>query len=140
MMSSIRPSRLPRHRGATRIPSAMPPGVPASTACSNGVVAPSRRTSAKAKGWSSGCCSDGVTTHVHDSTVPAGPTSTNSWGSSAPVAGSHSMGGTSTASPQRMPRIRFSVRAVMNAPTTGPRDRLYGNVMVLSMNRVIDPL
>ena len=63
-------------------------------------------------------------THVHDSTVPAGPTSTNSWGSSAPVAGSHSMGGTSTASWQRMPRICFSVRAVMNAPTTGPRDRL----------------
>ena len=79
---------------------------------------------AKANGRSSGCCSDGVGTQVHDSTVPAGPTSTNSWGSSAPVAGSHSIGGTRTASPLRMPRIRFSVRAVMNAPTTGPSDRL----------------
>ena len=123
-MSSMRPSRAPLQRGATRIPSTMESGPPVSTACSSGVVAPSSRIKAKAKGRSRGCCSDGVGTHVHDSTVPAGPTSTNWWGSSAPVAGSHSMGGTSTPSRQRMPRIRFSVRAVMNAPTTGPSDRL----------------
>ena len=66
---------------------------------------------------------------------PAGPTSTKSWASSAPVAGSHSIGGTRTASPLRIPRIRFSVSAVMNAPTTGPKDRLYGNVIVLDEAR-----
>ena len=40
---------------------------------------------ANANGWSSGCCSDGSGTHVNDSTVPAGPTSTMlSTSSSAP--------------------------------------------------------
>ena len=56
--------------------------------------------------------------------MPAGPTSTKSWASSAPVAGSHSIGGTSTPSPLRMPRMRFSVSPVMNAPITGPSDRV----------------
>ncbi len=79
---------------------------------------------AKAKAWSRGCCSEGSGTQVQDSTVPAGPTSTKSWASSAPVAGSHSIGGTSTPSPLRMPRMRFSVRAVMKAPITGPNDRV----------------
>jgi hypothetical protein len=36
-----------------------------------------------------------------------------------------------TCLPLRIPMIRFSVSAVMNAPTTGPRDRWYGNWMVL---------
>ena len=54
------------------------------------------------------------------------------------MAGSHSMGGTSTASPLRIPRIRFSVSAVMKAPTTGPKDRLYGKVIVLSTKLVND--
>ena len=72
----------------------------------------------------------GVATHDHDSTVPAGPTSTKSWASSSAVSGSHSSGGTITRSPLRMPMIRCSVSAVMNAPTTGPSDRLYGNWMV----------
>ena len=35
-----------------------------------------------------------------------------------------------TRSPLRMPMIRWSVSAVMNAPTTGPSDRLYGNWIV----------
>ncbi len=105
---------------------------PASTACRMLVVAASSLISANPKGWSTGCCSDGLATQLHDSTVPAGPTSTKSWASSSPVAGSHSIGGQMTRSPQRMPMIRCSVRAVMNAPTTGPRDRLYGNWMVIS--------
>ena len=104
-----------------------------------GVVAPSRRMNAKAKGRSSGCCSDGSGTQVQDSTVPAGPTSTKSCASSAPVTGSHSRGGTSTASPLRMPRIRRSVSAVMNGPITGPSERLYGKVIVLSTNRANAP-
>ena len=116
------------------MPSLMASGEPASTAYSSGVEAPSRVMNAKANGRSSGCCSVGWGTQVHDWTVPAGPTSTKSWASSAPVAGSHSIGGTSTPSPQRIPRIRFSVSAVMNAPVTGPSDRVYGNVMVLSTN------
>ena len=49
----------------------------------------------------------------------------------APVSGSHSRGGTMTRSPLRIPMIRCSVSAVMNAPTTGPSDRLYGNWIVL---------
>ena len=79
---------------------------------------------AKAKAWSTGCCTEGVGTQVHEVTVPTGPTSTKSGASSAPVAGSHSTGGTSTSSPLRIPTIRFSVKAVMNAPTTGPSERL----------------
>ena len=50
-------------------------------------------TSANANGTSSGCCAVGVATHDHDSTVPAGPTSTKSWASSSAVSGSHSSGG-----------------------------------------------
>ena len=45
-----------------------------------------------------------------------GPPRRSRASNSAPVAGSHSMGGTRTPSPLRMPRIGFSVRAVMNAP------------------------
>ena len=66
-------SRVPRQRGATRRPTAIASGEPASTACSSGVVAPSRRMKANANGRSSGCCIDGSGTQVHDSTVPAGP-------------------------------------------------------------------
>ena len=47
-------------------PLVMAPGVPASTAWSRGVVAPSSRMKAKAKGRSSGCCSEGDGTQVHD--------------------------------------------------------------------------
>ena len=109
-MSVMWPVRVPLQRGATRIPSAMAAGEPASTAWSRGVEAPSSRTKANANGRSSGCCSVGSGTHVHDSTVPAGPTSTSSWGSSAPVAGSHSMGGTSTESRLRTkPQLPFAI-------------------------------
>ena len=67
---------------------------------------------------------DAIGSHVHDSTVPVGPTSTKSGASSAPVAGSHSIGGTMTSSPLRMPRIRRSVSALMNVPITGPSERV----------------
>ena len=122
-MSVMWPMRVPRQRGATRMPTDIASGVPTSTACRSGVVAPSRRMNANANGRSSGCCTVGVGTHVHESTVPAGPTSTKSAANSAPVAGSHSLGGTSTASPLRVPRICLRVRAVMNAPITGPSER-----------------
>lgn len=102
----------------------MAEAVPASTAWSRGVLAPSKRMEAKPKGRSTGCCTEGLGTQVHDVTVPTGPTSTKSGASSAPVAGSHSIGGTITLSPLRIPRMRFSVKAVMKAPTTGPSERL----------------
>src|SRR5207249_2624017 len=63
---------------------------------------------------------------------PAGPTSTKSCASSAPVSGSHSSGGQITREPLLMPMSRCSVSAVMKAPNTGPRERLYGNLMMLS--------
>ena len=69
--------------------------------------------------------------------MPAGPTSTKSWASSSAVAGSHSIGGAMTRSPLRMPMMRRSVSPVMKAPITGPSDRVYGNVMVLSSNLVM---
>ena len=55
--------------------------------------APSSLIRANANGTSSGCCTVGAATHDHDSTVPAGPTSTKSWASSSAVSGSHSSGG-----------------------------------------------
>ena len=138
MMSVMCPIRCPANGATTRIPSDIDVGAPTSTACSSGVDAPSKRMNANANGRSSGCCSLGAGTQVQDSTVPAGPTSTRSAASSAPVAGSHSIGGTSTSLPFRVPKICLSVSAVMNAPITGPSDRLYGKVMVLSVNLVTE--
>ena len=128
------PIRLPFHRGATLMPSVMAPGEPASTAWSNGVDAPSSRMNANANGRSSGCCSVGSGTQVHDWIVPAGPTSTSSRAQFGPGRRIPFHRRTSTPSPLRIPRILFSVSAVMNAPITGPSDRLYGNVMLLSSN------
>ena len=51
------------------------------------------------------------------------------------VSGSHSSGGTITRSPLRIPMIRRSVRAVMNAPTTGPERPL-----VRELDRALDGL
>ena len=45
---------------------------------------PVQQDEGEGEGWSSGCCIDGTATHVHDSTVPAGPTSTNSCGQFGP--------------------------------------------------------
>ena len=84
-MSVMWPMRSGFHRGATRIPVDMASIEPASTACMIAVSAPSSLTRANAKGWSSGCCAVGLATQDHDCTVPAGPTSTKSWASCAPV-------------------------------------------------------
>src|SRR5579872_1543519 len=111
-----------RQRGTTRIPVAMASGEPASTACSRAVSAPSRRTSAQAKGRSSGWPVSGRVVHAHVVTTPPGPTSTRS-PVSAPVTGSYSVGGTTTVSPERTPRIRPSRSAVKKAPSTGPTER-----------------
>ncbi len=67
-----------RHRGCTRMPVDILSMLPASTACTIAVSAPSGVTSANANGWSSGCFGVGSATHVHEPTVPAGPTSTSS--------------------------------------------------------------
>ena len=93
--------------------------------------APSSWISANANGWSSGCCTVGVATHDHDVDRAGGADVDEVVGSSSAVSGSHSSGGTMTRSPLRIPMIRRSVSAVMNAPITGPSDRLYGNWMVL---------
>ena len=123
--------RAPASGAPPACPSLMASIDPASTACSSGVVGAVEADEARTRtDGRAGAARSASATQVHDSTVPAGPTSTKSWASSAPVAGSHSIGGTSTASPLRIPRIRCSVSAVMNAPITGPSDRLYGNVMV----------
>ena len=101
--------------------------------------APSSWMSANANGWSSGCCSVGLG-HPRPRLDRAGRADLDEVVARAPrrSAGSHSSGGTSTRSPLRMPMIRCSVSAVMNAPITGPSDRLYGNVIVLSTKRVND--
>ena len=123
------PSRSSAHTGSTRMPVDIASGVPASTAPSIGVSAPSGRISAHAKGRSSGCFGIGVRTHAHVVTTPAGPTSTISWRSS-PVTGSYSVGGTSTRpSAPLMPTRIPSRRPVRNAPTTGPVVRLNGYSM-----------
>src|SRR5262245_31562816 len=78
----------PRQRGCTRIPVDMRSMFSTSTTCTIAESAPSGLISANANGWSSGCFDVGSSTHVHDSTVPAGPTSTMSVRAS-PVYGSY---------------------------------------------------
>src|SRR5262249_55918246 len=97
-----------RHRGCTRMPVDILSMLPASPACPMAVAAPSGVTSASANGRSSGCFGVGCSTHVHDATVPIGPTSTRS-SSASPVFGSYSSGGTSTLPfVARTPRILCS--------------------------------
>ena len=55
-----------RQRGCTRMPVDILSMLPASTACTIAVSAPSGVTSANANGWSSGCFGVGSSTHVHD--------------------------------------------------------------------------
>src|SRR5262249_32873798 len=129
----------PRQRGCTRIPVDMRSMFSTSTTCTIVESAPSGLISANANGWSSGCFDVGSSTHVHDSTVPAGPTSTMSVRAS-PVYGSYSSGGTRTCpSCVRMPRILCSRSPARNAPTTGPTVREYGNSSVLLVVLVTAP-
>ncbi len=101
------------------------------------VSAPSRRIRAKAKGWSSGCCTVGRLTQ-RPGLDGAGRADVDEVVGQllAAVSGSHSSGGHSTRSPLRMPMIRWSASAVMKAPITGPSDRLYGNLIVDSTDVV----
>jgi hypothetical protein len=138
-MSTIVPRRSRRQRGATRMPSLIASMLPASTAWIIAVSAPSSLIVAKANGRSRGCCSVGSGTHVQFVTVPVGPTSTKSGASSSPFSGFHSSGGASTLPSQRIPRILRCTSPVMNAPNTGPSDRLYGNWMRFSTSRATEP-
>ena len=130
-MSAIAPIRSAagRNRTVTRSPVARASGPPLSTTWSIAVSAPSRRMSAHANGFWSGCLGSGLATHAHDSTVPPGPTSTSSPVSS-PVFGSYSVGGTMTEPPDpRTPSSLPSRSPVRNAPMTGPTEREYGYSM-----------
>ncbi len=101
-------------------------GPSARTAWSRGAVAPSRVMSANAKGSSRGWPGTGSLTQVQVTTVPVVPTSTRSSGETAEwVTGSNSTGGTTTRpSDVRAARMRRSRRPVMNAPSTGPVERV----------------
>ena len=100
----------------------MTSAVPASTACSSAVSAPSSLISAQANGRSSGCPSLGSRCQDQVVTVPSGPTGTSSSGG-ANVTGSYSAGGTWTRpSAPREPRMRPPASAVMNSLSTGPSD------------------
>ena len=77
-MSVIAPAGSSTQCACTRAPVLMASGPSASTACSIGVSAPSRRISAHANGRSSGCPSNGWDCHVHDTTVPTLATGTTS--------------------------------------------------------------
>ena len=68
--SSIMLCASSRQRGCTRMPVDILSMLPASTACTIAVSAPSGVTSANANGRSSGCFGVGASTHVHDPTVP----------------------------------------------------------------------
>ena len=118
------PAGASAHRARTRMPVRIAAAVPASTACSRAVSAPSSRISAQANGCSSGWPSIGRAAQDHVVTVPAEPTSTSSPGGS-PVCGSYSNGGTCTRpSAPRAPRMRRPASAVMNWLKVGPSDRV----------------
>ena len=61
-------------RGRTRMPVRIAAALPASTAWSMALVAPSSRTSAQANGVCSGCFGRGFSTQAHVVTTPPGPT------------------------------------------------------------------
>jgi hypothetical protein len=118
------PAGASAHRARTRMPVRIAAAVPASTACSIAVSAPSSRISAQANGCSSGWPSIGRAAQDQVVTVPAEPTSTSSAGGS-PVRGSYSNGGTCTRpSAPRAPRMRRAASAVMNWLKVGPSDRV----------------
>ena len=77
-MSVIAPTRSSAQRTRTRIPVLTSSGEVTSRACRIGASAPSSVTSANANGRSNGWPATGSGTHVHEVTVPMGPTSTKS--------------------------------------------------------------
>ena len=129
-MSVMWPVRSSLHRGATRMPVAMASIESGIHHVHQGRVgAVQADQGERERVVAAGAAGRRARPSSMMSTVPAGPTSTrSSWTSSAPVSGSHSSGGHSTRSPQRMPRIRCWAKPVRNAPITGPRDRLYGKL------------
>ena len=123
-MSVIAPTRSSAQRTCTRMPVSISSGEATSTACRNGVSAPSSVTSANANGRSNGWPATGSGTQVQDVTVPVGGTSTKSV-VAAWVTGSNSGGGTTTLpSEVRAPTTRPSRSPVRNRPSTGPADRV----------------
>src|SRR5262249_44418325 len=124
-MSWIEPVRRSFQRTRTRMPVRIRSGLPASTAWSRAVSAPSRRISAQAKGRSSGWRGRGSPTQAQVVTVPVSPTGTKS-AMASPAAGSCSTGGTNTfPAAVRAPSIRPSRRPDRNLPITGPTLRRY---------------
>ena len=123
-MSVIAPTRSAAQRIRTRIPVETSSGEATSSACRNEVSAPSRVTSANAKGRSNGWSLTGSGTHVQDVTVPVDATSTKSVTGSW-LTGSNSGGGTTTRpSEVRAPTTWPSRSPVRKRPTTGPVDRV----------------
>lgn len=115
------PVRFCRQTGQTRVPGRSALGLPASTACTSAVSAPSSLIRAQANGRSSGWPARGSGTQAAAVTAPAGPTSTYSSVTASPVAGSYSRGGTSTRpSAVRTPTTRPARNSVRNLPITGP--------------------
>src|SRR5438045_4192699 len=110
--------------------------VPASTACSIGTSVPSILINANANGCGNGCFSDGSAIHVQPTTVPPGPTSTNSAGADAPVRGSYSRGGQEVRAAILLAINLPSRNAVRNGPTNGPVVRVYGYSSVLTVSMV----
>src|SRR5690606_5873150 len=90
-ISLIRPTRSVDQRTLTFMPVFIADSLPASTACSMGVSAPSTLTSAQANGFCKGCLARGSFTQHHVVTTPVSAKSTNSSRSSA-VTGSYSWG------------------------------------------------
>ena len=123
-MSVMAPTRSSAQRTRTRIPVDTSSGEETSSACRNGFVAPSKVTSAKAKGRSKGWPLTGSGTQVHEVTVPRDDTSTKS-SSAWWDTGSYSGGGTTTwPSEVRPPTTTPSRRPVRNRPRTGPVERV----------------
>src|SRR6478752_5518653 len=120
------PTRSAFQRGITRMPTLISSGEPTSTTCTIGTSAPSGRTSANANGFVRWCLpATGSATHVHASTTPAGPTSTNS-SSASPVPGSYSVGGTITRpSAVRTPTMRPDRSPVKYRESAVPTERVY---------------
>ena len=123
-MSVIAPTRSSAQRTWTRMPVLTSSGEATSSACSMGASAPSRVTSAKAKGRSRGWPFTGSETQDHEVTVPVGATSTKSVTASW-VTGSNSGGGITTRPSDVRAATRVPSRSpVRNRPMTGPVDRV----------------
>ena len=123
-MSVMAPTRSSAQRTWTRIPVLTSAAEGTSSACRNGTSAPSRVTSTKANGRSSGCAATGSETQDQDVTVPVGATSTKSVVASW-VTGSNSGGGRTTRPSDVRPATSTpSRRPVRKRPRTGPVERV----------------